>query len=184
MSAPRYSSSNYDSAAKKYEELANKYYNTERATSDTVQANNLAAQYGARQAKAASEAEGLSAQNEALNLGYSRSQAAQRGAEARANSFRNNYNSAYANMGNSLNSSIQGAKDSAVQARGSLMSGAQQKDANRYQSESNRYGAAMGAVGGLFTGAANALSDETKKEIHAKTDCNKRREELLARLRG
>ena len=184
MSAPRYSSSSYDSAAKKYEELAKKYMGTDRAVEDTITSSNMATQYGTQQAKEAAEAEGLAAQNEALNLGYSRSRAARMGAEARANSFRNNYNSAYQSMNSNLNSNVQNAKNSALQAQGALMSGAQQKDANRYQSDSNRYGAAMGAVGGIFTGAANALSDETKKEIHAKTDCEKRRAELLARLRG
>ena len=175
MSAPRYSSSNYDSAAAKYQELANKYTGENAYKYSTV-----AADQAKTQAKGSSEAEGAAAQNLARNAGYSRARAAQAGAAARASSYKNNYSNSYNNAYNNIQTSNQNA----LNAQSALLSGAQQNDANKYQSESNRYGAAMGAVGGVFTGAANELSDGTQKEIYAKTDCNKRRAELLARLRG
>lgn len=182
MSAPRYSSSNYDSAAAKYEQLAKKYSDTDFSVNQMT-----AAEQARSQAKGAAESEGAAAQNLALNAGYSRARAAQEGAAARANSYKNNYsdsyNNAYGAMRDNKNALMQ-QWNTRLNTQGALLNGAAQKDSNKYQSDSNRYGAAMGAVGGIFTGAANALSDETMKDITAKTDCDRRREELLARLRG
>lgn len=176
MSAPRYSSSNYDDAAKKYEKLAAQY------TGDSAYNANaeLSSQVARKEAQGYAENAAESAQNAALSAGYTRAKAARMGASARANAYKDQYNNSY----NTALSNRSQARNEALQAQGALLGGAQQKDANRYQSESNRFGSAMGAVGGIFTGAANALSDETKKNIHAKTDCNDRREKLLARLRG
>lgn len=182
MSAPKYSSSSYDAAAAKYEQLAKKYSDTDFTVNQMEAANQARSQ-----AKGAAESEGAAAQNLALNAGYSRARAAQEGAAARANSYKNNYsnsyNNAYGAMRDNQNTKMS-QMGTRLNAESNLLAGAQQKDANRYQSDSNRYGALMGGIGGVFTGASNALSDETTKEIHAKTDCDKRREELLARLRG
>lgn len=175
MSAPRYSSSSYDAAATKYQQLAEKYTGT-NAYNNT----NIASKQAQKNTRGYAENEGAAAQSLSLDAGYSRSRAAKDGAAARASSYQNQYANSY---NNSLNN-IQNANASALNAQGALLSGAQQKDANKYQSESNRYGAAMGAVGGAFTGMANALSDVTKKDIHEETDSEKRRAELLARLRG
>jgi hypothetical protein len=182
LSAPKYSSSSYDAAAAKYEQLAKKYSDTDFTV------NQMAAAEQARsQAKGAAESEGASAQNLALNAGYSRARAAQEGAAARANSYKNNYsnsyNNAYGAMRDNQNTSMS-QMGTRRNAESNLLAGAQQKDANRYQSDSNRYGALMGGIGGIFTGASNALSDVNKKDIHAETDCEKRREEILKRLRG
>lgn len=174
MSAPKYSSSNYDSAAAKYEQLA-KQYTGENA----YKYFNVAANQAHEQAKQAAESEGAAAQNLALNAGYSRARAAREGAAARAAAYRNQYANSY---GNAI-SNIQTANANAVNAYQPLVTGAQQKDSNKYQSDSNRYGAAMGAVGGLFTGAANALSDEDAKNIRASSDTEARRCEILRRLR-
>lgn len=175
MSAPKYSSSNYDSAAARYQQLADKY-----SGENAYKYADTAARQAQVQAKEAAESEGAAAQNLARNAGYSRAKAAQAGAAARASSYKNNYSNSYANT----LSNIQTANSNALNAQQALLQGASQKDSNKYQSNSNRYGAAMGAVGGVFTGAANALSDESKKVIYAKTDCDKRREELLSRLKG
>lgn len=175
MSAPKYSSKYYDSAAAKYEELAKRYtgQNAYRYTTDSA---NLAH----TQAKQAAESEGAAAQNLALNAGYSRARAAREGAAAEAASYRNQYGDSY----NSNLSNITNSNNAALQAQANLMQGAQAKDQNRYTSDSNRYGAAMGAVGGLFTGAANALSDENAKDIKDSSDSTeKRRCELLGKLR-
>lgn len=175
MSAPSYSSSNYDSAAAKYEQLAQKY-----TGENAYKYSDVASRQATAQAKATAESEGAAAQNLARNAGYSRARAAQEGAAARASAYKNQFANSYQNSYSNINN----ANTAALQAQGALLNGAMQKDSNRYQSDSNRYGAAMGAVGGLFTGASNALSDGTQKEIYAKTDCNKRREELLSRLKG
>ena len=182
MSAPSYSSNNYDTAAAKYEQLAKKYSETDFSV------NQLEAADQARsQAKGAAESEGAAAQNLARNAGYSRARAAQEGAAARANAYKNNYSNSYNNTYGAMRdnkTALMQQWNTRLNAQGALLNGAAQKDANKYQSDSNRYGAAMGAVGGVFTGASNALSDGTQKEIYAKTDCNKRRKELLSRLKG
>lgn len=176
MSAPRYSSSNYDAAAKKYTELAEQY-----TGENAYKYSQVAADQAKTQAKGYAESEGAAAQNLSRNAGYSRAKAAQAGAAARASAYKNAYSNSY----NNAYSNINNANTNRLQAQGALLSGAQQKDANKYQSESNRYGAAMGAVGGFFTGAANAIpSDENKKDIIVETDTDKRRCELIARLRG
>lgn len=175
MSAPSYNSSSYDTAAAKYEQLAQKYAG-ENAYKNTLTASDFAKQ----QAQGYAESESAVARRNALNSGLSGAMAARAGANARANAYKNAYNDSYNSSLNNINT----ANQNALQAQGALLNGAMQKDSNKYQSDSNRYGAAMGAVGGLFTGASNALSDGTQKEIHAKTDCNKRREELLSRLKG
>ena len=182
MSAPRYDSSNYDSAAAKYEQLAKQYSGADFTVNQMT-----AAEQARSQAKGAAESEGAAAQNLALNAGYSRARAAQEGAAARANAYKNNYanayNNAYGAMRDNKNALMQ-QMGTRLNAESNLMSGAQQKDSNKYQSDSNRYGAAMGAVGGLFTGASNALSDENAKNIRASSDTEKRRCEILKRLRG
>lgn len=182
MSAPRYSSDSYDTAADKYEKLAKKYSETDFSV-DT----NSAARQARTQAKGASELEGVAAQNVAKNAGYTRAKAAQEGAAARSNSYRNQYANSYNNAYSAMRANQDMKANQALNrlnAQSALLSGAQQKDANRYQSESNRFGAAMGGIGGIFTGASNALSDITKKDIHEETDAEARRAELLARLRG
>lgn len=175
MSAPRYKSSNYDSAAEKYSKLANQYTGEQ-----AYKYSDVAAEYARSQAKEAAESEGASAQNLARNAGYSRAKSAQAGAAASAAAYKNNYSNIY----NNNLSNIQQANSNALNAQQALLQGAAQKDTNKYQSESNRYGAALGAVGGVFTGAANALSDENKKDIYRETEAETRRQELLARLRG
>lgn len=182
MSAPSYSSSNYDAAAAKYEQLAKKYSETDFSINQMT-----AAEQARSQAKGAAESEGAAAQNLALNAGYSRARAAQEGAAARANSYKNNYsnsyNNAYGAMRDNQNTKMS-QMGTRLNAEANLMQGAQAKDQNRYTSDSNRYGAAMGAVGGLFTGAANALSDENAKDIKDSSDATeKRRCELLGKLR-
>lgn len=182
MSAPKYSSSSYDAAAAKYEQLAKKYSDTDFTVNQMEAANQARSQ-----AKGAAESEGAAAQNLALNAGYSRARAAQEGAAARANSYKNNYsnsyNNAYGAMRDNQNTKMS-QMGTRLNAESNLLAGAQQKDANRYQSDSNRYGALMGGIGGVFTGASNALSDVSKKDIRAETDCERRREEILKRLRG
>lgn len=180
MSAPKYSSSNYDSAAAKYQQLADQYAGSDNYTKYAQQAAKTA---GAEAQSAATQA-GASAKSNALNAGYSRAKAARAGQNATASQFNTSYNSSYNNAYNNAYNAATNAKNAQLNAYGSLLNGAQQKDANKYTSDSNRYGAAMGAVGGVFTGAANALSDGTQKEISAKTDVQKRRKELLSRLRG
>lgn len=176
MSAPKYKSSSYDNAALQYQILLNKYTG-ENAYKNTDKAS----QQALTQAQGASEREGAAAQNLSRNAGYSRARAAQAGAGAKTNAFQNTYSSLYdKNLAN-----INNANNALLSGYGQLVSGAQQKDANRYQSDSNRYGAAMGGIGGVFSGIGNMLmSDTNTKDIKAETDADRRRAELVARLRG
>lgn len=175
MSAPRYTNKNYQQAADEYNRLAHRY-----TGENAYRYSDIAAEKATSQAKGYAESEGAAAQNLARNAGYSRARAAQEGAAARANAYKNAYSNSYSNASNNINS----ANNAALQAQGAMLNGALQQDANRYQSESNRYGAAMGAVGGVFTGAANALSDENKKDIVCETNADERRAFLLKKLRG
>lgn len=176
MSAPKYKSSSYDNAAAQYQLLLNQYTGANAYHYATD-----AARRGAEEAQNASEREGAGAMNTALNAGYSRATAAKKAAAARANAYNNQYSQSYDRQ----YSNIQNANNAKLAGYGQLVSGAQQKDANRYQSDSNRYGAAMGGIGGVFSGVGNMLmSDENTKDIKAETDADRRRAELVARLRG
>ena len=183
MSIPKYESLNYDSAASRYAELARQY------SGQDVTVNQMeAARQAQSQAKGAAEAEGAAAQNLARNAGYSRARAAMAGATAQSNAYKNaygnSYNNAYSALRDNKNAQSQ-QKQNLLNAQTALMSGAQQKDANKYQSDSNRFGAITGAVGGLLSGVANVIpSDAKTKDIKDKTDVNCRRDELLKRLRG
>ena len=177
MSAPSYSSSNYDAAADKYRELQEKYTGENGWNLATKQATEQAQLQSAQ----AGQVAGANAQGAARSAGMSRSKAIATGAQASGNTTANIYNSAY-NTG--LSGSLQNNQN-AINSQGTLMGYEQQKDTNKYNSDSNRYGAAMGAVGGVFNGIASALSDENLKCVQDKTDnVEARRQELLARLRG
>lgn len=183
MSVPKYSSSNYDSAANRYTELSKQYSGLDM-TVDPMQA----AKQAQNQAKGAAEAEGAAAQNLARNAGYSRARAAMAGATAQSNAYKNaygnSYNNAYSAMQNNKNAQAQ-QKMNLLNSQQALMQGAAQKDQNKYTSDSNAFGAKMGAIGGLLNGVASVIpSDERTKDIKKKTDVNARRDELIARLRG
>lgn len=152
MSAPRYSSSNYDSAATKYEELANKYTGLNGLQKATENAS--------MSAKSASEAAGASATNQALNAGYSRAKAAMKGANASANAFNSNFDQSYQRAS--------GMNSARLSAQQNLLNGEQHKDDQKYGSESNRYSSAMGAAqAGVQTAATVAMmmSDEDAKDF-------------------
>ena len=176
MSAPKYSSSNYDAAADKYRQLQDKYSGENGWNLATRQATEQAQKQSAQ----AGQVAGATAQGAARSAGQSRSKAIVTGAQASGNASANTYGSAYSS---GLNSALQNNQNT-INSQGTLMGYEQQKDTNKYNSDSNRYGAAMGAVGGVFNGVASALSDEGLKDVTEKTDVDARRAELLARLKG
>lgn len=175
MAAPKYNSSNYDSAAAKYSELQDKYTGENGWNSARSQAKESAQEV----AEQAGGVAGANAQAAARSAGMSRSKSIATGAQMSGNASANAYGNAY---NSSLNSALANNQN-AVNSQAALMQMQQQKDTNNYNSESNRYGAAMGAVGGVFNGVASALSDENEKEITERTSSD-RCDELLAKLRG
>lgn len=177
MSAPKYSSSNYDAAATKYKQLQDKYsgengWNLAESQA-SKSADTIAANAGSTASSEASRA--------ARSSGMTRGQAAAMGASQGALAAQSAYGNAYTNA---RSQALQNNQNT-INSQGTLMGYEQQKDTNKYNSDSNRYGAAMGAVGGVFNGIASALSDENLKCVQDKTDnVEARRQELLARLRG
>ena len=152
MSAPKYTSSNYDNAATRYEELANKYTGLNGLQKATENAS--------MSAKSASEAAGASATNQALNAGYSRAKAAMKGANAAANAFNSNFNQSYQNAA--------GMNAARLSAQQNLLNGEQHKDDQKYGAKSNAYSAGMGAAQGAVQTAgtvAMMMSDEDAKNF-------------------
>lgn len=152
MSAPRYTSSNYDNAATRYEELANKYTGLNGLQKATENAS--------MSAKSASEAAGAAATNQALNAGYSRAKAAMKGANAAANAFNSNFDQSYQRAA--------GMNSARLSAQQNLLNGEQHKDDQKYGSESNAYSAGMGAAQGAVQTAgtvAMMMSDEDAKDF-------------------
>jgi len=152
MSAPRYTSSNYDNAATRYEELANKYTGLNGLQKATENAS--------LSAKSASEAAGAAATNQALNAGYSRAKAAMKGANAAANAFNNNFDQSYQRAA--------GMNSARLSAQQNLLNGEQHKDDQKYGAKSNAYSSAMGAAQGAIQTAgtvAMMMSDEDAKNF-------------------
>lgn len=177
MAAPKYDSSNYDAAANKYRELQDKYSGENGWNLAEKQSSESADKVAANAGSIAS----AEASRSARSAGMTRGQAAAMGASQGAKAAQDAYGNAYSNARSQALQNNQNA----INNQDSLMGKEQQKDTNNYNSESNRYGAAMGAVGGVFNGVASALSDESLKCVQDKTDnVEARRQELLARLRG
>lgn len=177
MAAPEYSSSNYDAAATKYRELQNKYTGENGWKLSEDQASESAGKVAANAGSTAS----AEASRAARSSGMTRGQAAAMGASQGALAAQNAYGNAYSNA---KTQALQNNQNT-LSSQDTLIKGGQDKDTNKYNSDSNRYGAAMGAVGGVFNGIANALSDENLKCVQDRTDnVEARRQELLARLRG
>lgn len=152
MSAPRYTSSNYDNAATRYEELANKYTGLNGLQKATENAS--------MSAKSASEAAGAAATNQALNAGYSRAKAAMKGANAAANAFNSNFDQSYQRAA--------GMNSARLSAQQNLLNGEQHKDDQKYGAKSNEYSAGMGAAQGAIQTAgtvAMMMSDEDAKNF-------------------
>lgn len=191
MSAPKYDTSNYDAAANKYKELQDKYSGenaykqAETESYDT--AKNHAGEIAQTVAENAGGTAGANAQAAARSAGMSRSKAIATGAQmsgnAAANAYGNTYNNAYNNAYTSNLNARLASNQNAINNQANLMGMEQQKDTNKYNSDSNRYSAGMGLAGGIFNGVASALSDETQKDITEKTSAD-RCNELLKRLRG
>ena len=185
MSAPKYDTSNYDAAANKYKELQDKYSGEGAYKQAEAESYNTAKQHAV--AENAGGTAGANAQASARSAGMSRSKAIATGAQmsgnAAANAYGNTYNNAYNNAYTSNLNARLTSNQNAIDSQGKLMDMEQQKDTNKYNSDSNRYSARMGLAGGIFNGIANALSDETKKNISDKTPGD-RCDELLKRLRG
>lgn len=162
-----YSSSNYDSAAKKYEELQKKY--SGEAGYD------LASKEATKAAGQAGQAASTNAAASARASGMSKAQAASTGASNGANATLNAYGSAQsqalANNQNTINN------------EGQKLSFEANKDQNRWQSEQNKYNAWLGGIGGLATGIAQGLSDGNAKNIKYSSK-NERCDELIKRLKG
>lgn len=165
--AAKYESSNYDNAAKKYEELRKKYSGEAGYTLAQKQASQTAAQAG--------QAAGAQAASSARAAGMNKAQAASTGANAGANATLNAYGSAHS----AALSNNQNAINSAAQTMGYE----QQKDQNKWQSKQNEYNAWLGGIGGAATGIASVLSDGNKKVLFDKTK-SARCDELLAKLKG
>lgn len=174
MAAPSYSTANYDAAANKYKELQEQY------TGDAgyKKADTQAKQTAREQAVNAGSVAGAQANSAARTSGMSRSKSAALASQAAANGTLNSYNNAY----NSAMSNALANNQNTVNAQSQLMQTETQKDTNIYNGEANKWGAGMGVVGGIFNGAANALSDKNEKCIKSKTDINSRCDELIARL--
>lgn len=190
MSAPKYDTSNYDAAANKYKELQDKYSGenaykqAETESYDT--AKNHAGEIAQTVAENAGGTAGANAQAAARSAGMSRSKAIATGAQmsgnAAANAYGNTYNNAYNNAYTSNLNARLASNQNTINNQANLMGMEQQKDTNKYNSDSNRYSAGMGLAGGIFNGIAN-VSDETQKDITEKTPAD-RCNELLKRLRG
>lgn len=190
MSAPKYDTSNYDAAANKYKELQDKYSGenaykqAETESYDT--AKNHAGEIAQTVAENAGGTAGANAQAAARSAGMSRSKAIATGAQmsgnAAANAYGNTYNNAYNNAYTSNLNARLASNQNAINNQANLMGMEQQKDTNKYNSDSNRYSAGMGLAGGILNGIAN-VSDETQKDITEKTPAD-RCNELLKRLRG
>lgn len=191
MSAPKYDTSNYDAAANKYKELQNKYtgdsaYN--KAESSAYQAaKRNASEVASRAAENAGSTASANATAAARSAGMSRSKAIATGAQmagnAAANAYGNTYGNTYNNTYSSNLTSKLGANQNAINSQNQLMGMEQQKDTNKYNSDSNKYSALTGLASGALTAAAMAMSDETKKNISDKTSSD-RCDELLKRLIG
>lgn len=177
MAAPKYNSSNYDAAAEKFTELQDKYTG-EAGWQLAEQQSEKSADKIAANAGSIASAE---ASRAARSAGAVRGQSAIWGANQGALAAQKAYGDAYTNA---RSQALQNNQNT-INSQNNLLQGAQQKDTNQYTSDSNRYNATMGAIGGAALGVAKALSDGTKKCVHEKTyNVETRRQELLARLRG
>ena len=190
MSAPKYDTSNYDAAANKYKELQDKYSGENAYKQAEIEsydtAKNHAGEIAQTVAENAGGTAGANAQAAARSAGMSRSKAIATGAQmsgnAAANAYGNTYNNAYNNAYTSNLNARLASNQNAINNQANLMGMEQQKDTNKYNSDSNRYSAGMGLAGGILNGIAN-VSDETQKDITEKTPAD-RCNELLKRLRG
>ena len=174
MAAPKYSTASYDAAATRYRELQSQY------AGDTgyKKADTQAKQTATDQAVNAGSVAGSQANSAARTAGMSRSKSVALASQAAANGTLQGYNNAYNSaMANSLANN-----QNTLNSQSQLLQTEQQKDTNKYNSAVNKWGAGMGVAGGVFNGAANALSDETEKNIRSKTDVTSRCDELLNRL--
>lgn len=134
----------YDAAAAKYEQMNDKLWNGEAYRNSTKEAQQtaggIAADRGAQAAAAARQA------------GYSKAQAAEMGANVRANS----YSDALQNQqGMAL-----GTKTNAVGNQGQVAANEMQEGSNRYNKAWGNFGAGSSAVGGIL----QAFSDENLKD--------------------
>ena len=177
MAAPKYNSSNYDAAADKFTDLQDKYTG-EAGWQLAEQQSEKSADKIAANAGSIASAE---ASRAARAAGAVRGQSAIMGANHGALAAQKTYSDAYTNArGQALQNN-----QNTMNSQYNLLQGAQQKDTNQYTSDSNRYNATMGAIGGAALGVAKALSDGDSKCIQDRTnDVETRRQELLARLRG
>lgn len=191
MSAPKYDTSNYDAAAEKYKELQDRYSGEGAYKQAESESFDTAKKHAGEIAQTVAENAGSTASANATaaarSAGMSRSKAIATGAQmagnASANAYGNTYGNTYNNAYNNNLTSRLNSNQNAINNQTKLMDMEQQKDTNIYNSESNRYGAGMGLASGLLSGAATAMSDETKKDIYDKTSSD-RCDELLKRLRG
>lgn len=168
----KYNSSNYDSAAKKYDELQQQY--TGEAGTQTV--TDYATKSAGGTALQAGKSAGASATGAARSAGMSKAQAALTGAQLAANAVNNTYNSAY----NSAANIAQQNNTNALQSQANQVNWGKAKDDTTYQNENAWWGNLLSAAGDV---AGAALSDENKKDICAKTP-SERCDELIKKLRG
>ena len=165
--AAQYESSNYDNAAKKYDELRKKY--------SGEAGYNLASKQATQMASQAGQVANVNANSAARAAGMNKAQAASTGANAGANASLNAYGSAHS----AALSNNQNAVNNAAQTMGYEA----QKDQNKWQSKQNEYNAWLGGIGGAATGIASVLSDGNNKVLFDKTKSG-RCDELLMKLKG
>ena len=160
----KYNSSNYDSAAKKYDELQQQYTGETGSESVNTYAKEVAGENAAKAGSAARSA-GMTKGQSALSAG-----------QIAANTTANAYNSAY----NSAANIAQQNNTNALQSQANQVNWGKAKDDTTYQNENAWWGNLLSAAGDV---AGAALSDENKKDVCAKTS-SERCDELIRKLRG
>ena len=168
----KYNSSNYDSAAQKYNELQQQY----TGETGTQAVTDYATKSAGESALQAGKSAGASATGAARSAGMSKAQAALTGAQLAANAVNNTYNSAY----NSAANIAQQNNTNALQSQSNQVNWGKAKDDTTYQNENAWWGNLLSAAGDV---AGAALSDENKKDVCAKTS-SERCDELIRKLRG
>ena len=168
----KYNSSNYESAAQKYNELQQQY--TGESGSESV--NTYAKEVAGENAAKAGSAAGQSALSAARSAGMTKGQSALSAGQIAANTTANAYNSAY----NSAANIAQQNNTNALQSQANQVNWGKAKDDTTYQNENAWWGNLLSAAGDV---AGAALSDENKKNICAKTS-SERCDELIKKLRG
>lgn len=147
MSAPSYSSANYDSAASKYKELLEQYTGEAgmKAASQSAR-NNAAADYEKSQA---------AAYRANLASGMNAGQAARLAQNTAASNYDNSYSTNYSNASAMNNAKLSGYN--------SLVSSAQKQDENQYNAKKDTYASNMGLVGNVLKAGADLGSAAIKK---------------------